>query len=387
MSKFRRVTHLVRDLINVIETNSDNEPFAHTTDLFGELDELCSKPVITTRTPDDAVDSLTKSKATNCTITRIQSRWYLCVPAQDLTGDKELWIRASSSCHNGIMRFALPKGGRSTVLEHLRSRLASIEELEAAYWSADWSQFEVEKPVRIYAHDNYSQWHLFDPTDADLCRQWIEKIAGAITWLREVNSLADMCPPLYDTKTEFAVVSLFWTHFRQQWLVIQQPFQRRRQNEPHYIYRVLSDKEAADTLIDLDCELPEHLVKRLAECPVPITPQPPVDSPINDEWPPNGEWHFRPGEAAFAGKRFTVTGADFVLLKVLVQANGPVPRTDLIEAVSSDYDIGPDTIRGYLTRLRNALRIAFNLSATIDPIPNRDKGKNAAWELDSASLR
>jgi hypothetical protein len=106
------------------------------------------------------------------------------------------------------------------------------------------------------------------------------------------------------------------------------------------------------------------------------------------KWPPDEDWHFRPGEAAFLGVPIPTAGKLWGVLKALADARGAaVTWGDLADAVSPDTTPEPQAIRGYVSKVRAALRKAFGLDSSIDPIPNVEWGKRTSWRLDPQALR
>jgi hypothetical protein len=116
----------------------------------------------------------------------------------------------------------------------------------------------------------------------------------------------------------------------------------------------------------------------------------PIPEPTETEpWPPDDGWNFRPGEFAFAGKTGKLKGKLWKLLKALAEADAPVTPEELFVQVWSEVDPGENAhnnLRNHLTRLREALRLAFGLDHDVDPIPAQDKGELLAWKLDNECL-
>lgn len=111
-------------------------------------------------------------------------------------------------------------------------------------------------------------------------------------------------------------------------------------------------------------------------------------SPIADAWPPDDGWHFRPGEAAFQKVIFSLRGKPWAVLKCLAEArNSARTWTELADAASPDTNPIKTTIRGYVANARKALKTAFRLSESHDPIPNVESGERTAWRLNIAVLR
>lgn len=110
------------------------------------------------------------------------------------------------------------------------------------------------------------------------------------------------------------------------------------------------------------------------------------------EWPPDEQWHFREGEAAFRGVAFEIQGVPWRLLKKLAEKSGtPVGKAALLDAINVveetgnvNGNAGEEALRSHLSRLRNILRKAFRLSRKLDPLPNVERGMDAAWRLDES---
>lgn len=103
-----------------------------------------------------------------------------------------------------------------------------------------------------------------------------------------------------------------------------------------------------------------------------------------NQWPRKDGWDFREGEAAFQGFKFSIQGVPWRLLKKLAEKVGtPVSEATLLGAMNShDGNAGEGSLRSQLTRTRDILRAAFGLSSDIDPLPNVERGRDAAWKLD-----
>lgn len=104
--------------------------------------------------------------------------------------------------------------------------------------------------------------------------------------------------------------------------------------------------------------------------------------------PPDDGWHFPPGEAAFCGVIFQITGKQRGVLKALADARGAARTWSELADKLSNPDLELKTITGYVSRTRTILRNAFSLDGIDDPIPNAEWGENkTAWKLDSELLR
>jgi hypothetical protein len=113
--------------------------------------------------------------------------------------------------------------------------------------------------------------------------------------------------------------------------------------------------------------------------------------PTDQIWPPKHGWHFRKGEFAFAGKRYTLTGKQLILLNVLVKAQSPRTQDELIRMVwGKDVKVDVDlrnNIREIMTQLRRFLRQRFRLPKESDPIPRKRDDTGAwTWCLDKALI-
>jgi DNA-binding response OmpR family regulator len=85
------------------------------------------------------------------------------------------------------------------------------------------------------------------------------------------------------------------------------------------------------------------------------------------------------GWAVYKGNRFPLKHANRRLLARLVQDLGhAVPLAELRRACMDDYPADKDTLRSYLSKLRQHLRLHLDLPRTFDPIPHEGR---AAWRL------
>lgn len=99
------------------------------------------------------------------------------------------------------------------------------------------------------------------------------------------------------------------------------------------------------------------------------------------KWPSDDGWHFREGHAAFRGVAFEIQGVLWRLLKELaVKPGTPVRLAKLAECLGENT--APDSVRPQLTNTRNVLRKEFRIRIERDPLPNVERGRDAAWKLD-----
>lgn len=107
----------------------------------------------------------------------------------------------------------------------------------------------------------------------------------------------------------------------------------------------------------------------------------PSDGDTPSDWPPSQGWGFRPGEAAYNGNAFPLTGVGAKLLKRLFQAKGgPVAYPDLKRACDNEL-IEDGTLRGYVSDLQTALRQALSLPKTEKIIQQVERWPDAAYRL------
>lgn len=101
------------------------------------------------------------------------------------------------------------------------------------------------------------------------------------------------------------------------------------------------------------------------------------------DWPSVVGWDFRPGEAAFQGRPFAITGKPVAILKRLALKPGdPVLKSILRDIIDPDSNAEEGCVRDSITKARAILRKAFKLGNSVDPIPNLAKGMDAAWRLN-----
>lgn len=139
--------------------------------------------------------------------------------------------------------------------------------------------------------------------------------------------------------------------------------------------------EPLPTISDLNREFAERLGDDPSAAGSLVTPSRDVAP-----WPPDLGWHFRPGEAAFLGKVFEISGRHHGVLEVLASSNSAVSSWTIIQGLDEDKELETKTIRGYISQVRAVLREAFNLAVDFDPIPNVDTGQRTAWKLDSEGI-
>jgi DNA-binding response OmpR family regulator len=91
-------------------------------------------------------------------------------------------------------------------------------------------------------------------------------------------------------------------------------------------------------------------------------------------WPPTEGWAIRPGEAAFNGTRFALTGKLNAILRELAHAYGePVTADRLKHAVWGEdpAHVEDGNLQGHVSLLRKKLRDALNLG-DVNPIAHSD---------------
>jgi hypothetical protein len=128
--------------------------------------------------------------------------------------------------------------------------------------------------------------------------------------------------------------------------------------------------------------------------PTELNTTPPADHLAPLAWPADDGWHFRPGEAAYLGVPFRITGSAFYVLKELANPYGAPRRwSDLATALPNveSADTGPNigTIRNHVSDTRAVLRGVFDFEpSNAEPIPVVERGGDrTAWKLDSTVLR
>jgi hypothetical protein len=107
---------------------------------------------------------------------------------------------------------------------------------------------------------------------------------------------------------------------------------------------------------------------------------------IADGWPPDDKWHFRPGQYAYKGSVFELSGRHWQILKVFAEATFPVPEKTLRSEIWDDISaaaggVDERTIASTLTHLRRVLRKHWKLPASFNPIPAKDSGKQLCWRV------
>ncbi len=110
--------------------------------------------------------------------------------------------------------------------------------------------------------------------------------------------------------------------------------------------------------------------------------------PKGSNWPVGKGWEFRPGEAAFQGEPFAITGKPAVILRRLAEKPGePVLKSILWDIIDRDRNAEEGCVRDSITKARAILRDVFKLGKNVDPIPNLAKGADAAWKLNENVFR
>lgn len=157
--------------------------------------------------------------------------------------------------------------------------------------------------------------------------------------------------------------------------------------DPIRYFVELANRRAVTSL--RDSEMSIYLDREAAEaCRILELPTNATIGEQRADWPPDAEWRFQPGEAAFLGQRFPIEGKPAQLLEVLAYARRPQTADELADTISTDnYVVLSKTIRGYLTRIRDVLRPAFGLEDAFNPIPFVDNGVVRAWKLDSEGIK
>jgi len=109
--------------------------------------------------------------------------------------------------------------------------------------------------------------------------------------------------------------------------------------------------------------------------PVPARQPPDLlsrEQPTPQAWPPPDGWAFRPGEAAFDGTRFKLSGK---LLATLAERPGEPVTGDRLKKVvwGEEPDMVEDgNVQGHLSILRKRLRDALGMPAEVNPIGHAD---------------
>ncbi len=116
--------------------------------------------------------------------------------------------------------------------------------------------------------------------------------------------------------------------------------------------------------------------------PVTMTSGTTPEAANGSSWPVGNGWEFRPGEAAFQGKPFKITGKPVVILRRLaVKPGEPVLKSVLWDIIDPDSNAEEGCVRDSITEARAILRKAFKLGKKVNPIPNLARGPDAAWKL------
>ena len=97
------------------------------------------------------------------------------------------------------------------------------------------------------------------------------------------------------------------------------------------------------------------------------------------------KWTFTPGQAAYGGVEFAISGTKAKLLEALANARRALTQTELIDQAWNGHYVTYSTVRSQVANLRKLLRQAFGIGQK-DPLPNVDFGDRTAWRLDTDCL-
>ena len=190
-----------------------------------------------------------------------------------------------------------------------------------------------------------------------------------------------------DPKDALSIVSPFCEQEKRAHLLHQigVAIRKRGLRPPRFIYAML-----ATELFDASRHVMDHYIEDIESSK--YEPKPGVLLPNSERssapsWPPDGKWHFRSGEAAFCGRIIPLKGMLWVVLKVFAMNRTPLTCGDLLRLAWDNDRKSHSTVRTTLSNVRQALRAAFELPFTIDPLPRVDRGDNVAWSLDEDALR
>lgn len=97
-------------------------------------------------------------------------------------------------------------------------------------------------------------------------------------------------------------------------------------------------------------------------------------------WPPLEGWAFRPGEAAFNGQRFKLSGRLLAILRELAERPGQPVTADALKLKvwGEEPDMVEDAnVQGHISLLRKKLRDALGLG-DVNPIQHADRAYRLA---------
>ncbi len=113
-----------------------------------------------------------------------------------------------------------------------------------------------------------------------------------------------------------------------------------------------------------------------------------ASKPDRDGWPPDGGWHFRPGQYGYDRQTFWLSGAAWKLLRALASPNRKFPLAELKDmTLGKDSPTGEKGMQTHLSLLRTTLRQNHGLDADADPIPRSGRGVDAVYWLDLSYRR
>lgn len=154
-------------------------------------------------------------------------------------------------------------------------------------------------------------------------------------------------------------------------------------------FRLLGDLELHPAFLAFHI-LSQRLQVLLAVATSPLPTKTINGTPATNQstWPVGMGWEFRPGQAAFLGKPFAVTGKTAVILKQLTLKPGaPLLKSVLRDHTDPECNAEEGAVRDSIANAREILRKVFKLKQGIDPIPNTARGANGAWRLAEEVLR
>lgn len=100
--------------------------------------------------------------------------------------------------------------------------------------------------------------------------------------------------------------------------------------------------------------------------------------------PPDGNWHFPPGEFSFVGVTGKLCGKHRELLEILAQDGRKHYAKDLVD----EFEIQLSSLRSNISTLNKCLRETFGLAKNSRPITSTGRGeKHLLYEIDTDLLR